>query len=237
MLTSGIKSQIVSGGNKMRIVEAFDIYRFYHVEEEETLALRGVSLSVESEEIVAVQGPSGSGKTTLLSCLSGLDEPDGGYVTIMGKHITRKPEVERAKIRAQMVGIMLQSGNLFGHLSVEDNIKLQMHLSGKIDTVWLDKLIEEVGLTERRYAFPMHLSGGESARAGLAVAMAAKPVLLLADEPTGEVDFNTEKQILSLLDEYRKKGNAVLIVTHSNAVANFANRIIHLFDGRIVNNE
>ncbi|GBE03221.1 putative ABC transporter ATP-binding protein/MT1014 [bacterium BMS3Abin09] len=218
----------------MRALEAFDIYRFYHVEEEETLALRGVSMYVESGEIVAVQGPSGSGKSTLLACLSGIDEPDGGYVTLMGKRITRQPEAARAAARAKSMGIMLQSGNLFDHLNVEDNIHLQMHLAGRIDMKRADELIKLVGLQHRRYARPAHISGGETARAGLAVALAAEPGVLLADEPTGEVDAETEQQILSLLSTYRENGGAVLAVTHSNAVAACADRTLHLFDGRIV---
>jgi putative ABC transport system ATP-binding protein len=217
----------------MRVLEAFDIYRFYHAAEEETLALRGVSIHVEAGEIVAIQGPSGSGKSTLLACLSGLDEPDGGYVTVFGERITRRPEAARAKVRARMIGIMLQSGNLLEHLSVEDNIELQMVLSGRVDKEHLDELINLVGLNHRRHARPAHISGGEAARAGLAVAMAAEPKVLLADEPTGEVDAETESHILQFLDAYRKKGGAVLVVTHSNPVAAYANRTVHLFDGRI----
>jgi len=212
----------------MRVLEAFDIYRFYHAGEEETLALRGVSIHVAAGEIVAVQGPSGSGKSTLLACLCGLDEPDGGYVTVLGKRITRRPEAERAKLRAREIGIMLQSGNLLDHLSVEDNIRLQMFLAGRVNNQ------RRVGLNQRRHARPAHISGGEAARAGLAVALAAEPKVLLADEPTGEVDAETEKRILHFLDAYRKNGGAILVVTHSNAVAMYANRTIHLFDGRVV---
>ncbi len=218
----------------MRSLEAFDIYRFYHAGEEETLALRGVSIHVAAGEIVAVQGPSGSGKSTLLACLCGLDEPDGGYVTVLGERITRRPEAERAIVRVSKIGIMLQSGNLFDHLSVEDNIRLQMFLAGRVNMKRIDALIDLVGLNHRRHARPAYISGGEAARAGLAVAMAAEPKVLLADEPTGEVDAETEKQILHLLDDYRKNGVAVLVVTHSNAVAASANRSIHLFDGRVV---
>jgi putative ABC transport system ATP-binding protein len=218
----------------MRVLEAFDIYRFYHAGEEETLALRGVSIHVAAGEIVAVQGPSGSGKSTLLACLCGLDEPDGGYVTVLGKRITRRPEAERAKLRAREIGIMLQSGNLLDHLSVEDNIRLQMFLAGRVNNQRLDELIDRVGLNQRRHARPAHISGGEAARAGLAVALAAEPKVLLADEPTGEVDAETEKRILHFLDAYRKNGGAILVVTHSNAVAMYANRTIHLFDGRVV---
>lgn len=218
----------------MRVLEAFDIYRFYHAGEEETLALRGVSIHVTAGEIVAVQGPSGSGKSTLLACLCGLDEPDGGYVTILGERITRRPEAERAVVRASKIGIMLQSGNLFDHLSVEDNIRLQMFLAGRVNTEHIEALIDLVGLNHRRHARPSHISGGEASRAALAVAMAAEPKVLLADEPTGEVDAETEKQILHLLDDYRKNGGAVLVVTHSKAVAASANRTIRLLDGRVV---
>jgi putative ABC transport system ATP-binding protein len=218
----------------MSVLEAFDLYRFYHAGEEETLALRGVSIHLEAEEIVAIQGPSGSGKSSLLACLSGLDEPDGGYVKILGERITRRPEAERANLRAHKIGIMLQSGNLLDHLSVEDNIRLQMHLAEKMNERHLDELINLVGLNQRRHARPSRISGGEAARAGLAVALAANPRVLLADEPTGEVDAETEKQILHLLHGYRKKGGAVLVVTHSNEVAKYANRTIHLLDGRVV---
>lgn len=218
----------------MTVLEAFDIYRFYHAGEEETLALRGVSIHVDAGEMVAVQGPSGSGKSTLLACLSGLDEPDGGYVTVLGERITRRPEAERAAVRAGKIGIMLQSGNLFDHLSVEDNILLQMLLAGRVNNLHVGELVDLVGLNHRRHARPAHISGGETARAALAVALAAEPKVLLADEPTGEVDAETEKQILRLLDGYRKNGGALLVVTHSNAVATHANRTLHLFDGRIV---
>jgi putative ABC transport system ATP-binding protein len=218
----------------MAVLEAFDIYRFYHAGEEETLALRGVSIHVEAGEMVAVQGPSGSGKSTLLACLSGLDEPDGGYVTVLGERITRRPEAERAAVRARKIGIMLQSGNLFDHLSVEDNIRLQMILADRVNRLHLDELIDLVGLNHRRNARPAHISGGEAARAALAVALAAGPKVLLADEPTGEVDGETEKQLLQLLDAFRKNEGALLVVTHSHEVAAYANRTLHLFDGRIV---
>ncbi|WP_020677591.1 ABC transporter ATP-binding protein [Geopsychrobacter electrodiphilus] len=218
----------------MRVLEAFDLYRFYHIEEEETLALKGVSLALEAGEFIAAQGPSGSGKSTLLACLAGLDEPDGGYVTVAGQRLTRRSEAERAAARVGNIGIMLQSGNLLDHLSVEDNIRLPMVLAAKVDQPYLDELLKMVGLEHRRQARPAQISGGEAARAGLAVALATRPQVLLADEPTGEVDAEIEAQILALLDRYRKNGGAILAVTHSNAVANYADRIIHLFDGRIV---
>lgn len=222
----------------MKLLEAFDLYRFFHVEEEETLALKGVSVCVDSSEILAVQGPSGSGKSTLLACLAGLDEPDGGYVALMGNRITRKPEAERASLRARMIGIMLQSGNLFDHLSVEDNIRLQLHLAGKGDAqARIHELLELVDLVHVRHARPSQLSGGEAARAGLAVAVSTRPKVLLADEPTGEVDSETEKRILHLLDVYRKEGAAVMMVTHSAAAAACADRTVRLLDGRVVDDQ
>jgi putative ABC transport system ATP-binding protein len=219
----------------MRVLEAFDLYRFYHTGEDETLALRGVSLHVEAGEIVVVMGPSGSGKSTLLSCLVGLDEPDGGHVELLGKRLTRKPEAERAAMRAAEIGILLQSRNLFDHLSVTDNMRLQMRLARKFDQQRLDSLIDLVGLTNRRHARPSQLSGGEAARAGLAVALSTDPKVLLADEPTGEVDAETEKDILRLLVSRQQAGFATLVVTHSDALATHADRIVRLLDGRVIN--
>jgi putative ABC transport system ATP-binding protein len=218
----------------MRVLEARDLYRFYHTGEQETLALRGVSLHVDAGEMVAVMGPSGSGKSTLLSCLVGLDEPDGGHVTLLGKRLTRKPEEERAAMRAAEIGILLQSRNLFEHLSVTDNMRLQMRLARQYDKQRIDRLLDLVGLTDRRHARPSQLSGGEAARAGLAIALSTDPKVLLADEPTGEVDAETEKDILHLLTSLKENGGATLIVTHSNALAAYADRIVRLFDGRVV---
>ena len=219
----------------MRVLQAFDLYRFYHTGEEETLALRGVSIHVEAGEIVVVMGPSGSGKSTLLACLVGLDEPDGGHVELMGKRLTRRPEAERAAIRAAEIGVMLQSRNLFDHLSVDENMRLQMRLARNFDKKRLSTLIDLVGLTKRRYARPSQLSGGEAARAALAVALSTMPKVLLADEPTGEVDIETEKHILQILEDRRQAGGATLIATHSDALAKHADRIINILDGRTVN--
>lgn len=217
----------------MNVLEAFDIYRFYHTGEEETLALRGVDIQVRAGEVVAVMGPSGSGKSTLLACLSGLDEPDGGYVRLLGKRITRRPETERTAMRARHIGIMTQSGNLFDHLSVENNIRLQMRLANKQDEGRINHLLEVTGLGGLRHARPSQISGGEAARAALAVAMANNPAVLLADEPTGEVDAETEINIMRLLEGYRKSGGAAVIATHSNALAAYASRVVRLADGRI----
>ena len=215
------------------VLEACELYRFYHIGDTETMALRGVSLHVAAGEMVVVMGPSGSGKSTLLACLAGLDEPDGGVVSLMGRRLSRRSEPERAAIRAAGIGILLQSGNLFPHLSVEENVRLQMRLAHKVDEQRLSALLEQVGLAHRRHARPGQLSGGEAARAGLAVALSSAPPLLLADEPTGEVDAETETQLLHLFAAHREAEGAALIVTHSQAVAAQADRVVHLHDGRI----
>ena len=218
----------------MAILEAFDLYRFFHTCESETLALRGVSLRLNAGEMVALMGPSGSGKSTLLACLAGLDEPDGGHVELIGERLTRLPEAERARRRAANIGILMQSGNLFPALTVADNVKLPMLLARKVDLVWAEILLRAVGIADRQGAQPGQLSGGELARAGLAVALAASPRVLLADEPTGEVDAATEGFVLNILDEQRLAGVAILVATHSQALAARADRIIHLQDGRIL---
>lgn len=220
--------------NNLPVLEACDLYRFYHIGDDETLALRGVSLRVDAGEIVALTGPSGSGKSTLLACLAGLDEPDGGYVVLRGRRLTRRPEEERAARRAADVGILLQSGNLLEHLTVAENVALAMRVARRFDAGRLQTLIVAVGLRERQNAHPSQLSGGEAARAGLAVALANDPKLLLADEPTGEVDATTETQVLDLIGQRRANGGATLIATHSAALAARADRIIHLQDGRVV---
>lgn len=216
------------------LVEARELYRFYHAEEDETFALRGVSMAIERGEMVAVVGPSGSGKSTLLACLAGLDEPDGGHVVVAGRRISRRPEAERAALRSRWIGMLLQSGNLLDHLSVIENIRAAQALSPTGSSPSPRELLEQVDLADRASARPTTLSGGEAARAGLAVALANDPPVLLADEPTGEVDAENQEAVLSLLRDRAEAGKAVVVVTHSERVASAADRTIRLADGRIV---
>ena len=216
------------------LLEAVDLYRFFHAGDDETLALRGVSFKLHPGEVVAVTGPSGSGKSTLLACLAGLDEPDGGTVRIAGETMSRRPEVERCALRARTIGMLFQSGNLLDHLNVEQNIILAQRLAGRVDRSRVARLLDEVGLAERATASPASLSGGEAARAGLAVALANDPAVILADEPTGELDEVTASRVIALLRRHAGDGAAVLIVTHNPDVAADADREISLFDGRVV---
>ena len=215
-------------------VEAFDLYRFFHAGDSETLALRGVSLRVEAGEMVALLGASGSGKSTLLNCLAGLDEPDGGHVDLLGERLTRRPEAQRARRRATSIGILMQAYNLIPTLSLADNIALALQLGGKADRARAGRLLEQLGLAGHASARAAQLSGGEVARAGLAVALARAPQVLLADEPTGEVDAATEALVLAVFDEQRAAGTAILIATHSEALAVHADRVVRMRDGRIV---
>ena len=214
------------------VLEASSLYRFFHTGDEETLALRGVSLTVRPGEVVAVTGPSGSGKSTLLSCLAGTDEPDGGTVRIGGTRLSHRPEPERARMRARHVGVVFQSGNLLDHLTVRQNVELVRRLAGTGAAV--APLLDSVGIAHRADARPRTLSGGESARAALAVAMANAPLVLLADEPTGELDGDTEALVLRLLRTLADRGSAVVVASHSPEVARTADHVVVLVDGQVV---
>ena len=214
-------------------LEARNLYRFFRAGAEETLALRGVSLTVEPRTTVAVLGPSGSGKSTLLSCLAGLDEPDGGTVFVRGERVSHRPETERARIRARRIGVLLQTGNLLQHLDVRGNVWAAQLASTVAPRQRADELLEQVGLAARRHAYPTELSGGELARAGLAVALANDPDVVLADEPTGELDGDSEQQVLRLLGEHASRGAGLVVVTHSREVARMADRILTLIDGQV----
>jgi putative ABC transport system ATP-binding protein len=213
---------------------AESLYRFFHAGDDETLALQGVSLEVAAGEVVAVTGPSGSGKSTLLACLAGLDEPDGGMVRVNGQRLSRRPEEQRARVRARGIGVLYQQANLVGHLSVQENVALAQRLAGNgTSAAWRAEVLERCGLTSRAHARPSQLSGGELARAGLAVALANDPKVVLADEPTGELDEVTAQRVLGLLRDRAADGAAVLVVTHTPEVAATAHRELRLRDGRV----
>jgi putative ABC transport system ATP-binding protein len=219
------------------LLEANRLHRFFHAGDDETLALQGVSLEVEEGEVVAITGPSGSGKTTLLNCLAGLDDPDGGTVRIDGERMSRRSEEERTRLRGQLIGLLYQQVNLIGHLSVGDNVTLAQRVGGvggrTKDAAWREDLLDRVGIAHRANARPSQLSGGELARAGLAVALSNDPRVVLADEPTGELDEVTAGRVLDLLREAADRGAAVVLVTHSPAVAAAADREIRLLDGKV----
>jgi putative ABC transport system ATP-binding protein len=218
------------------VLRARELYRFYRVGDEETLALRGVSLAVPAGQVVTVAGPSGSGKSTLLACLAGLDEPDGGSVYVFQTRISHRPEHERSALRARHIGTLFQSANLLEHLTVRRNLELVQRIARARDRPShrrrVDALLDEVGLTRRSGARPSELSGGEAVRAGLAVALANNPAVLVADEPTGELDGTTEAEVLRLIRDQADQGTAVVLASHSAAVAAMADEVIQLKDGQ-----
>ncbi|MGH3629425.1 MAG: ABC transporter ATP-binding protein [Sciscionella sp.] len=222
------------GQSATAAIEGRSLYRFFRAGEEETLALRGVSLSVLPGEFVAVVGPSGSGKSTLLACLAGLDDPDGGRVLVEGQRMSHQPEPLRAGLRARRIGVLSQSANLFDHLTVEANLVVAQGLGGRSSRESRMALLSSLGLAERAGALPNRLSGGEAARAGLAVALANEPAVVLADEPTGELDSATEATVLELLRAATGRGVAVLVASHSPAVASAADRVMRLVDGQSI---
>jgi putative ABC transport system ATP-binding protein len=221
---------------EVTVLRARELYRFYRAGDEETLALRGVSLAVPGGKLVTVAGPSGSGKSTLLACLAGLDEPDGGSVYIRETRISHRPEHERSALRARHIGTLFQSANLLEHLTVRRNLELVQRIARasdrRRDRPDLDALLDAVGLIRRSGARPSELSGGEAVRAGLAVALANNPDVLVADEPTGELDGKTEADVLRLIRDQADRGTAVIVASHSAAVAAVADEVIQLKDGQ-----
>ena len=205
----------------------------------EITALGGIDLSFRDGELVAIVGESGSGKTTLLNQLCGMDTPDGGRITVDGIEITKLSANELCRLRRQKIGVIYQFYNLIPELNVRDNITLPAELDRReIDEQALSEILETVGLTGREQDFPSALSGGQQQRVAIARALFQEPSLILADEPTGNLDEKNGEDILSLLCRLNaEKRITVIIVTHSRAVADRAGRLITLRGGRVVSDE
>ena len=235
------------------VLELRGIHRFYFPgADNEISAVKDVSFSVRPGEFVAIIGPSGSGKSTLLSIMAGLDQPDGGSVWIDGERLSHRSRATQAAWRGSSIGVMTQSSGLLEHLNVGQNVDLGGALrrrarrdvvserSHAIDrssqhlVLSTDEILDAVGLGDRRSSRPSTLSGGETARANLAVALAGAPRILLADEPTAEISRSEERDILDLISSTRPPDGATVIVTHSESVANAADRVVEMQDGKVV---
>jgi putative ABC transport system ATP-binding protein len=217
-------------------VECHDVFKIFRSGPVETVALRGLDLRVEPQQIVAVLGPSGSGKSTFMSLLAGLDDPSAGEVRVLGKSIGRLTDTELADYRARDLAIVFQSDNLWPALSARENVTLSLRLAGKAGTRHeASDALAAFGLQDRVRHRAGALSGGEQQRVAIAAAAARRAPLVLADEPTGELDEANEAIVLEALrklrDDYR---STVVIVTHSQPVAAVADRVIELRDGRVV---
>ncbi len=213
-----------------------DLNKKYVTTDGEIVALDHVSLQVKDGEYVAIVGKSGSGKTTLLNMIAGLDIPDSGSITLDLTDITKLSNRQAAILRRRQVGVIYQFYNLISELNVVENITLPTELDGgEIDTIWLAEILHTVGLHGREQAYPNTLSGGQQQRVAIARALFNKPHLLLADEPTGNLDAENSTEVLRLLGEMNKQyGITVLVVTHSDVVAKAADRVITIADGKVV---
>ena len=217
-------------------VEAHEITRRYGAGETTVDALRGVDLTVASGELVAVMGPSGSGKSTLMHILAGLDKPTSGTVSIAGIDITALNDRKLTRLRREHIGFVFQFFNLLPMLDAEENVVLPLTIAGqKADKTWLETLLGQMGLGERRKHRPSELSGGQQQRVAIARALVTRPTILFADEPTGNLDSKTGGEILELLrastDQYKQ---TTVMVTHEARAAAIADRILFIADGLIV---
>ena len=220
----------------MSILETKDLRKIYGSGDTEVRALDGVNLSVENGEFVAIVGTSGSGKSTLLHMLGGLDRPTSGSVIVDGKDIFRLKDEALTIFRRRKIGFVFQSYNLVPVLNVYENIVLPIQLDGrKVDEAFIGQIVKTLGLDGRLDALPSQLSGGQQQRVAIARALAAAPAIVLADEPTGNLDSKTSQDVLGLLKvTSRKFSQTIVMITHNEEIAQMADRIIRIEDGRIV---
>ncbi len=219
----------------MKILETRQLKKYYGSGETQVKALDGVDLTVEEGEFVAIVGTSGSGKSTLLHMLGGLDRPTSGQVLVEGKEIFRLKKDALTIFRRRKIGFVFQSYNLVPVLNVYENIVLPIELDGgQIDKTYVGRVIATLGLESKLHSLPSQLSGGQQQRVAIARALAAKPAIILADEPTGNLDSKTSQDVLSLLKISGEQfGQTIVMITHNEEIAQLADRIVRIEDGRI----
>ena len=214
-----------------------NIKKIFKTDEVETWALQNVSLEVKKGEFVAIMGPSGCGKSTLLNILGLLDAPTDGEYLLEGKDVSRMSEDERTDLRKGRLGFVFQSFNLIDELNVTENVELPllyMQCPKRERREKVAEVLERVAMTHRAQHFPSQLSGGQQQRVAIARAVISRPSIILADEPTGNLDSKHGKEVMELLKELHREGTTIIMVTHSQRDANYAERVINLFDGEIV---
>ncbi|MBL8228303.1 MAG: ABC transporter ATP-binding protein [Bryobacterales bacterium] len=221
------------------LIEIRGLKKTYKMGDVDVHALRGVDLTVERGEFIAICGPSGSGKSTLFYILGGLAQASGGQVLINGRDLARMNDTQRTSIRRELVGFVFQRYNLLPTLSAEDNIEMAKYISGvapgTTDDGWFTKTLDLLGVGHRLHHKPRSLSGGEQQRVAIARAIVNHPVLLLADEPTGNLDTENSQIVLKLLADLNERlGQTILMITHNPEAAAYAHRIVNMRDGRIV---
>ena len=214
-----------------------NIKKVFRTEEVDTWALREVSLEVKEGEFVAIMGPSGCGKSTLLNIMGLLDTPTEGSYTLSGKDVSKLTERERTSLRKGTIGFVFQSFNLIDDLDVYENVELPLLYMGvpaKERKKRVGDILDRMAMSHRRKHFPCQLSGGQQQRVAIARAVVGEPKIILADEPTGNLDSKNSKEVMDLLCELHQQGTTIVMVTHSQHNASYADRIINLFDGQIV---
>ncbi|MGD8499761.1 MAG: ABC transporter ATP-binding protein [Phycisphaerales bacterium] len=221
----------------MPLISLKEITKIFQTEEVETHALSGIEMEVRDGEYVAVDGPSGCGKSTLLSIMGLLDTSTSGLYELKQQDVTQLSLSQRARIRNRQVGFIFQSFNLIGDLTVQENVQLPLSYRGmsSSDQKKLTiEALEKVAMTHRRQHYPAQLSGGQQQRVAVARAIVGNPAILLADEPTGNLDSKNAEAVMKLLAELHREGSTICMVTHDPRWVHYADRTIHLFDGRIV---
>lgn len=220
----------------MYILEVKNLKKYYGEESNIVRAINGINLKVEQGEFITIVGTSGSGKSTLLHMIGGLDVPTSGEIYISGKMLSRMNDNEITIFRRRNIGFIFQNYNLLPSLSVYENIVLPVELDGgEVDHIFLDEIIEMLSLKDKIDSMPNKLSGGQQQRVAIARALIAKPAIVLADEPTGNLDSKSSADVLGLLKRTGEKFNqTIVMITHNNEIAQLADRIIRIEDGRIV---
>ena len=219
------------------MIKLHNIKKIFRTEEIETWALREVSLEVKEGEFVAIMGPSGCGKSTLLNILGLLDNPTEGSYTLNGRDVSTLKENERTDIRKGVIGFVFQSFNLIDELNVYENIELPllyMKTPARERRQRIKAVMDRMAISHRRKHFPNQLSGGQQQRVAIARAVLANPKLILADEPTGNLDSTNGREVMELLSRLHREGTTIIMVTHSQHDATYADRIVNLYDGQIV---
>jgi putative ABC transport system ATP-binding protein len=224
----------------MALIDIRDVSKIYGFGDATTLALDEVSLNIEKGEFVAIMGPSGSGKTTLMNVIGLLDRPSHGDYLLDGRHADRLRANQRARLRRDRIGFVFQSYNLLPRLNVLENVALPLTYRGMTPVRRLKKasdILELVGIRDREYFMPRQLSGGQAQRAAIARALVNSPSIIIADEPTGNLDSTDSRVVMELFAEIHRQGNTILLVTHNPELTRFANRVIYMHDGMIIGDE
>lgn len=224
----------------MALIELQEVSKLYGFGEATTLALDEITLSIDKGQFVAIMGPSGSGKTTLMNIIGLLDRPTHGNYSLDSRHVSRLRPNQQAKVRRDRIGFVFQSYNLLSRLNVIENVALPLAYRGMSPVRRQNQasdLLERVGLREREYFMPRHLSGGQAQRVAIARALINKPSIIIADEPTGNLDSTDSKVVMELFADIHRQGNTILLVTHNPELTRYANRVLYMHDGMIVGDE